>query len=173
MRRYTAFFVILILLLLSYKWWLTANSVVPSKSNLSVVFVGFTNNPQHTMQPVRVEVIQGATGFCALFRVTNVSTNNYIRFDTSSVEANDGRGWAHFAPISSWAGVEGSVWSPGYSCLYAVAWPPGLPMNVAWRLQLSVAREPSGLRESINRKLGREVFGPYGKQTMVSSEVSQ
>ena len=94
MRRYTAFFVILILLLLSYKWWLTANSVVPSKSNLSVVFVGFTNNPQHTMQPVRVEVIQGATGFCALFRVTNVSTNNYIRFDTSSVEANDGRGWA-------------------------------------------------------------------------------
>ena len=173
MRRYTAFFVILILLLLSYKWWFTANSVVPSKSNLSVVFVGFTNNPQHTMQPVRVEVVQGATGFCALFRVTNIGTNNHIRFNTSSVESNDGRGWADFAPIRSWAGVGGSVWSPGYSCLYAVAWPPGLPTNTAWRLKLSVAREPSGLREYVNRKLGREVFGPYGGHAMVSSEVSQ
>ena len=173
MRRYTAFSGILILLLLGYTWKLARNSVVPVKRDLSVVFVGFTNNPQHTMQPVRVEVVQGATGRCALFRVTSVSTNNYIRFNTSSVESNDGRGWAQFAPVSSWAGVEGSVWSPGYSCLYAVAWPPGLPTNMAWRLQLSVAREPSGLREYVNRKLGREVFGPYRRQAMVSSEVSQ
>ena len=169
MRRYKLFFVVLILLLLAYMWWLTRSSNVSSKSDLSVVFVGFTNNPQHSMQPVRVEVCQGATGVCALFRVTNMSTNSYIRFDTSSVERKDERGWAQFAPVGSWAGVGGSVWSPGYSCLYAVAWPPGLATNTAWRLQLSVAHEPSGLREFVNRKLGREVFGAYGRQAAESS----
>src|SRR6185369_16318663 len=68
MRRYKVFFVALILLLLAYAWWLARSSAV-SKSDLSVVFVGITNNPQHTMKPVRVEVCQGATGVCALFRV--------------------------------------------------------------------------------------------------------
>ena len=154
-------------------WWLAGSASVSSKSELSVVFVGFTNNPQHTMQPVRVEVCQGATGFCAMFRVTNVSTNRYIRFDTSSVERKDGRGWAQFAPVSSWAGVEGLDWSPGNSCLYAVAWPPGLATNTAWRLQLSVAHEPSGLRSFVNGMLGREVLGAYGSQAGTSSEVSQ
>lgn len=173
MRRYEVLFSVLIVFLLAYTWWLAGSSNVSSKSNLSVVFVGFTNNPQHSMEPVRVEVCQGATGVCALFRVTNASTNRWIRFDTSTVERKDGQGWAQFSPVGSWAGVGGSVWSPGYSCLYAVEWPPGLPTNTAWRLQLSIAHEPSGLRAFVNRMLHREVFGAYGSQAGVSSEVSQ
>lgn len=161
------------MLLLGCAWWLTANSGAASKRDLAVVFLGFTNNPQHTMQPVRVEVVPGAIGDCALFRVTNLSSNQHIRFDTSSVEWRDERGWTPFTPIAAWAGVGGAVWSPGYSCLYAVAWPPGLVTNQVWRMRVSVAHEPDGLREFVNRKLGREVFGFSGSHTITSSEVRQ
>src|SRR6266496_3199306 len=153
MRRSAIIFIVVILLLLGCLLWMSVRSHERDRS-LAVVFVGWTNNPQHTFSPFRVEVVpQGATGLCALFRVTNVRRSGYILFSTSSVETNDGRGWTAFVPAGSWSGVGGSTWTPGYTCLYAVGWPPGLPTNSSWRLQLSVAREPSGFYRYANEKL--------------------
>lgn len=154
--------------------WRVASQASFGKPDLSVVFVGFTNNPQMTMEPVRVNVTEGANGLCALFSIANTRTDELlIQFKTASVEWNDGRGWSRFVPTARWAGPEGSLWQPGYSCLYAVAWPPGLSTNSAWRLLMSFALEPSGLRLSVNKKLKRELFGPYHWRTTVSSEVKQ
>jgi hypothetical protein len=173
MRRFIALFVIVTLLLLGGLWSFRRDAGSPGSSNLSVVFVGFTNNPQGAMQPVRIEVVEGAAGMCALFRVANVGTNRPLDFKTLSIESTNRRGWVPFVPKTAWNGIEGAHWEPGYGCFYAVGWPPGLPTNATWRLRLSVTREPSGVRRLVNRMLNREVFGPSGRQTMLSSEVSK
>jgi len=163
---------IVMALLLTVIWWVLATSHPANPPRLSVVFVEFTNNPVHTMQPVRVEVPQGAKGLCALFQVSNADPNQ-IQFDTLAVDTNNGSSWARFAPVTPWRGIEGSLWLGGYSCLYAVAWPPGLPTNIAWRLELSVAKELTGLRADANELVGRKLFRPMGRVTTLSSEVRQ
>src|SRR5262245_6632769 len=161
MRRNTSIFVLLVILAPGLAWLIVGRLMV-NAPNISVVFVGFTNNPVHTMQPVRVEIPQGAKGLCALFQVTNVS-RKIVRFDTVGVEINDGHGWTRFAPGAFWRGVEGSMWSPNYSCLYAVACPAGLPTQAVWRIQVSVAEETRNARAYVNGVPGRQVFGPFAK----------
>lgn len=172
-RKYIAIPAVLCLLLVVYLFWSGAGSGPPPK--LSVVFLGMTNNPTRQMTPTRVEVCQGATGLCAIFRVVNTASNKFIWFKAASVEQKTETGWQPFVPNSgSWSGVEGSVWQPGYGCLYAVAWPPGLSTNASWRFRVPYGREPSALATIINQKLGREIF-KSGRQesTVTSSEVKQ
>lgn len=173
MRRNIILITVLVLPFLASLCWIALKPASPAKSDLSVEFMGMTNNPEHTMTPVRVEVIPGTPGRHALFRVKNNNPDKLIRFDTSCVETNDGQGWKKFVPAGDWAGVGGSEWFPGYSCFYAIAWPPGLPTNVVWRMQMSVAREPTGLRQKINEFTVRKIFGDYDYQTTASSEVKQ
>lgn len=142
---------------------------------LRVDFVGFTNNPVATMTPVRVCLTRGTTGFCALFRVTNPDSTRFARFNTTGLEVNNGHGWEPAPFPGPGFGMGGGKWSPGYGCLFAVGWPPVVSTNAAWRLQLSVAHEPTprGIRERINFLLGREIFGFNDKQTVTSPEVRQ
>ena len=153
-------FAAFILLLVAYLFWM-GGQAGPTSPKLSVVFVGMTNNPIRTMTPTRLAVCQGATGRCAMFMVSNISSNRYIWFNTASVEQKTETGWQQFIPSSgSWFGLEGGEWSPGYGCLVAVGWPPGLATNASWRLQVRYGREPSSLGIKLNKMIGRQLFPP-------------
>jgi hypothetical protein len=163
-----------LLLLVGYLFWSSVYAVAPA-TKLSVVFVGMTNSPMRQMTPTRLEVCQGATGLCAKFWVTNIATKQFIWFKTVSIEQKTDAGWQSFVPSGGpWSGVEGSLWQPGYGCLYAVGWPPGLATNATWRLQVLYGRDPSEFGIVVNQKIGRDIF-PSGKGelTIPSSEVKQ
>ena len=170
-RRYLAAFAALLLLLAAYLFWSGVHAG-PQTAKLSVLFIGMTNNPTAVMTPTRVEVCQGATGLCAMFWVTNIAAKQFIWFATASVEQKTETGWQPFVPSGgSWSGVEGSLWQPGYGCLYAVGWPPGLATNATWRLQVRYGREPPTLGIIINEKSGREIFKSGRQESMVPSSV--
>jgi hypothetical protein len=126
------------------------------------------------MGPPRIEVCGGASGTCALFLVTNITRHQFLWFKTASLERKTETGWERFTPTNgAWSGPEGSLWAPGYGCFVAVGWPPGLPTNVCWRLQLSYGRDPSELGILINQKSGREFFhSRKSENTVLSSTVS-
>jgi hypothetical protein len=140
----------------------------PTTPDLSVIFVGLTNGPVRQMTPTSIEVASSATGLCALFWVTNVGTRADLRFRTTSIEQRTRQGWERFVVSKAWSGVGGSLWTPGYGCLFAIAWPPGMSTNATWRLQLSCQREPTGLRGRINDELGWEAFHA-GQDRFISS----
>jgi len=142
---------------------------------LSVLFTGMTNNVTRTMGPPRIALCRGSSGACALFLVTNLTGREYLWFKTGSVERKTETGWERFNPTDwSWSGPEGSLWGPGYGCFFAVGWPPGLPTNACWHLQLSYGREPGVLGILINQKSGREFFHSGKAESRVSSsEVSR
>jgi hypothetical protein len=127
------------------------------------------------MTPTRIELCQGATGLCAMFRVANITSNQFIWFKTASVEQKTETGWRPFVPSKgSWSGIEGLLWRPGYACLVAVGWPPGLSTNASWRLQVSYGRDPSTFGILVNQKLERDIFKSGREESTVSSsEVSQ
>jgi hypothetical protein len=157
-HKYTSASFAFVLLLLPLVLW-GSSRPVPAATSLSVGFVGLTNGPARQMKPTRIEVCQGATGLCAMFSVRDVSSNRWIWFKTASIEQKTPTGWQTFLPNrASWSGINGGYWSPGYGCLYAVGWPPGLPTNATWRLRVSYGPEPSRLGMIVNRKLGREIF---------------
>ena len=151
--------------------------VGPPTTKLSVEFVGMTNSPMPQTTPIRVVVTKDATGLCALFFVTNISTKQFIWFETASVEQKTETGWKPFVPIGgSWTGIEGRVWSPGSGCLVAVAWPPGLATDATWRLQMSYGRDTSTFGQPINQNMNvRELYPSEKKaeETIPSSEVHQ
>jgi hypothetical protein len=163
-------------LLLLLACWVWANlRPGPPSAKLSVVFIGMTNNPARQMTPTRIELCQGATGPCAMFLVKNITSHEYIWFQTASVEQKASAGWQRFVLTnSSWSGVGGSLWQPGYGCLFGVGWPPGLPTNAVWRLRLTCGRDPSELGIIINQKLGRTVFHSGKEEAgVLSSEVKE
>jgi hypothetical protein len=170
--KYLAAVAAILLVLGVYAAWSSLRPS-PQLQELSVLFVGMTNNVTRAMGPPRIEVCGGASGTCALFLVTNTTSRHFLWFNTASVERKTETGWEHFTPADvSWSGPQGSLWSPGYGCFLAVGWPPGLPTNACWRLQVSYGREPSRLGILINQKSGRELFHS-GKveATVPSSEV--
>jgi hypothetical protein len=161
-----------ILLALSF-YWSVANlrpSVPPQK--LSALFIGMTNNATRTMGPPRIEVSGGASGAFALFLVTNTTRHDFLWFKTAAVEQKTPAGWQPFMPTGlAWSGPQGNLWSPGYGCLFGVDWPPGLPTNACWRLQLTYGRDPGALGILINQKSGREFFhSGKAENTIPSSE---
>jgi hypothetical protein len=175
MKRLRQIFTILagLILILVALLFSAHGSAPPTK--LSVVFVGMTNNPARQMTPKRIELCQGATGLCAMFLVSNAAPKQSFWFKTDSIEQKTPTGWQPFVPSAGgWSGVEGSRWTPGYGCLYAVGWPPGLPTNATWRLQIGYGRDPSILQLVVNKKLGWELFRSGKKQSIIpSSEVIQ
>ena len=173
-HKYTVTIFAFVLLLLAVVLW-GSSRPVPGAKSLSVGFVGMTNGPARQMKPTRIEVCQGATGLCAMFSVRDVSSNRWIWFKTASIEQKTQTGWQTFLPnATSWSGVEGGMWSPGYGCLIAVGWPPGLPTNATWRLRVGYGREPSTWARVVNRKIGLEIFRSGREVATVSSgEVSQ
>lgn len=156
-----------------WSWSELGRRVQPQK--LAVLFTGMTNNVTRTMGPPRIEVCGGSSGDCALFLVTNVSRGQYLWFKTAWVERKAETGWERFTPTNqSWSGPEGSLWAPAYGCFFAVGWPPGLPTNGCWRLQMRYGRDPSALGIIINQHTGREFFhSGQAESTFPSPEVSR
>ncbi len=163
--------VVLVLFTLVLLYWTIDPAAAASASRPTISFVGMTNNPVRQMLPFRVETCEGATGLCALFWVTNTAPR-MTSFKTASVEIKTNRGWEPFVPAGApWRGVEGSLWHQNYGCFYAVGWPPGLPTNAVWRLQVRHAAEPPLLGIIINQKLGRDLFRPGKEFTTTTSEI--
>ena len=162
--------VVLVAVFVVFFFWVGRHPDPPS-----IIFVGMTNNPTRQMSPTRVEVSGDATGPCALFLVTNAVGNQYVWFKTTAVEQKTKTGWQPYVPGGGpWTGIGGMLWQPGYGCLIAVSWPPGLPTNATWRLELSYGADPSSYGILINQRLGRNIFGG-GKPAGIipSPEVSQ
>ena len=174
-RRYGIVIATLLLLSLAYLCWRSVPRGA-SAQILSVVFIGTTNSPILKMGSIPVEVCSGATGLCALFRVTNTaSKQSVVWFKTASVEEKTMTGWQPFVPRSVvWSGVEGSGWPAGYVYVYAVGWPPGLSTNASWRLQVPYRRKSFPLASIINHLLRREIFkNDQPDSIAVSTEVKQ
>jgi hypothetical protein len=145
----------------------------PPTGDLAVTFLGITNNPAPSFRPVRLAMVGGATGLCAIFRIANVTSNYFLEFEGAGVERlSPEKGVTNsFSP--RYSGTLGSRWMPGYSCLYAFGWPSEVPTNESWRLVLTVQREPGGIRRHVNDYMQRDFFTlkPYAKHTIRSTEV--
>src|SRR5690348_13325704 len=163
--------VALLLILLFGLLALLPKEVAPT-GDLAVTFLGVTNNPARSFRPVRLEMPQGTTGLCAIFRVANVTSNYFLEFDGAGVERLLPEKGGTNSFTERYSGGLGSRWMPGYSCLYAFSWPSEVPTNKSWRLVLTVQREPGGIRRHINDYMQREVFTlpPYAKHTIRSTE---
>ncbi len=178
-RKYVAFAAVLVIV--SLLFLISPHSRTgTTQKKLAVIFIGLTNSPTRTMGPPRVEVCPGATGLCALFLVTNTTSKEFLWFKTPFAEQKSEGEWKQLShDANTWAGVQGSLWGPGYGCLMAVGWPPGLPTNSTWRLLVEYGPDPSTLGILINqhvseRVLGRDLFHGGEKEKSVSSaEVSR
>ena len=173
MRRYLFIlgFGLIVLLLVPFRT--KSRTPIATKSDLSIMLVGFTNNP--TWPPL--SFAGSGKGLHALFAVTNTSTSEFIQFDTVAVEWFDGGAWKEFGPLlegwptNLWRGISGSRWSPGHGCVQAVAW-PGISTNSSWRLRLSVSTDPTLFKQVVNEKVGQEIFHPHGTVSVMGPEVS-
>src|SRR4051812_23927713 len=99
----------------------------PPSGDLAVTFLGVTNNPVQSMKPIRLSMAQATTGLCAVFRVSNVTTNYYLNFNGEFIEMASDTGWKALPPSQRFCGLGGATWSPNYGCLLAVAWPSSVP----------------------------------------------
>jgi hypothetical protein len=172
-RNWMLFVGALLVLALVIGWIRSQAHSTPGPPPVSVVFTELMNDPVARMAPARVAVGAGATGLCAMFWVTNTSTDKYCWIRTAGVETQGPGGWQERRQIDvSWYGVMVSMWRPGYGCLVAVGWPPGIPTNECWRLKLIYGEDPSLGKSAINQKLGWVLFHPSDELgRFASSEV--
>jgi hypothetical protein len=169
--RYASGFLLLLLILALLLARLPREA--PPTGDLAVTFLGVTNNPIRSFTPVRLEMLQGTTGLCAIFRIANVTSNYFLEFEGAGVERLSAEKGGTNSFSQRYSGTLGSRWTPGYSCLYAFSWPPEVPTNENWRLVLTVQREPGGIRRHINDYMQRDVFTlrPYAQHTIRSTQV--
>jgi hypothetical protein len=142
---------------------------MPFSNELAFVFMGTTNNPKGWSGPPPVVVVGDGQGWHALFAATNLTTNHCLYLGIDRIEEAAGDVWVEHKLSSS---LPSSIWSPGYSCLYAVPWPDGLPTNRLWRMNLWVRHEPPVILNWVNQRLNREVFPPRGRSCATSSLVT-
>jgi hypothetical protein len=109
--------------------------------DLSVTFIGLTNNPVSQLRPYRLIVQGSATGTYALFNLKNANHLRSIGFETVGVEELTTNGWVASHPALPWQGIKGAVWLPGSGAVWAIGWPPGLASNATWRLTLRWRQE--------------------------------
>jgi hypothetical protein len=173
MRTRAPFILLAVLVLLACLWLFRSAPSAPRAADLSVVFLGLTNDPGRSVYPVLSVLpgVSGGRGLHALFAVTNISQGRYVQFGISTVETHRGDTWRAY-DSKVFPAALGALWSPGYSALYAVPWPEGLPTDTPWRLRLWVAREPLPELAFVNQRLGRELFRPQGRHAVTSSSVT-
>jgi hypothetical protein len=179
----------LLFLLLLFGWGngIRRGSAPP---RLAVGLVAVENNPGHPRARAPT-VLNGITGLCAIFALTNISKDASIWFDTSAVEQRVGSEWRripvppyesreriHLQGGKPWWAIAsnstGTKFSPGTSCHFVVAWPPDLPTNASWRLELCCGPEPSANARKWDAMLGFRWFTRRTKgQTVYTPEVRQ
>ncbi len=163
-----------------------------STPRLTVVFVGAENDPI-SHPPNGPTVLHGGRGLCAVFAVTNISKQDAIWFNTCAVEQKVGSEWRRTLVPSYLSRVLGAkpwflidsddvndVYPPGRAWYYVVPWPPNLPTNAIWRLQLRYGRAPSAFTKKMSStfdftgKLGSALFNTRrATGTLVTPEVRQ
>jgi hypothetical protein len=164
---------------------------------LAVGLVAIDNNPGSRPQLIPM-VLNGNTGLCAVFAVTNVAKDASIWFNTSALEQKVGSEWRRTvlppyhvrvddelrAGRKPWFLIDSDdvydLCPPGRAWYYAVAWPPDVPTNGVWRLQLRYGRAPSALTVKLSDafdftgRLGAILFNKHRTQgTLVTPEVRQ
>jgi len=121
-----------------------------------------------------VQKIGGREGLCAVFRISNVTSNYFVDYHGVAIEVrtNANSPWLTFKSKSS-DDFMGGTWTPGYSSLFAMQWPPEAPTDSTWRVVVNVERQRRGVRRMINDRLGRQVFRlpNYAQHTIRSTEV--
>lgn len=177
-------------LLATVLFWLCGGLRIGSApTRLAVVFVNVQNDPV-SHPPKGPTVLHGGLGLCAIFAVTNVGTDASMWFRTSAVEHRVGEEWRRnpVPPYRSrvvdqlrtggkpWFLIDSDdvndVFPPGRGWYYAVPWPPDVPTNAVWRLELRYGRLPSPRARKVDDQLGVRLFARRGQgRTLVTPEV--
>ena len=172
-------------------WWCGGFRGITPPTRLAVLLVAVEGDPMHH-PPGRSTVLNGITGLSAIFAVTNLSPDASIWFDTCAVEQKVEGGWRRIpvAPYGSrvtdqvrvggnpWFGIASEEVNDAYppeTCWhYVVAWPPDVPTNASWRLQLRYGPQPSPKATKLDDALGLVLFAKRGRgQTILTPEVRQ
>jgi hypothetical protein len=164
---------------------------------LAVGLVAVESEPGSHPQKLPM-VLHGNTGLCAVFAVTNVAKDASIWFNTYALEVKVGAEWRRtvLPPYHTRVDDELRAWRkpwflidsediydvcpPGRAWYYAVAWPPNVPTNGTWRLELRYGIAPSALTVKLNDAfdftgtLGSVLFNKHRVQgTLLTPEVKQ
>jgi hypothetical protein len=124
--------------------------------------------------------------------VTNLSQEASIWFDTCAVEQKVGDEWrrlqvsAYSARVTDQLRAGGKPWfgiasdavnqayPPGTCWNYVVGWPPDVPTNATWRLELRCGSRASAKAEKLDDALGIDIFPRRrGGQTILTPDVRQ
>jgi hypothetical protein len=161
-----------------------------STPRLTVMLVGVENDPI-SHPPDGPTVLHGGRGLCAVFAVTNISKQDAIWFNTCAVEHKVGLEWrrtlvpSYLSRVLSekpWLLIDSDdvndVYPPGRAWYYVVPWPPNIPTNATWRLQLRYGRTPSAFTKKMSSafdftgKLGSTLFNKRRAEgTLLTPEV--
>lgn len=179
-----------VLLPLLVCWWGGGfQAAKPTKLGVELLAV-VTDDPMHR-RAERSTVLNGITGLSAIFAVTNGSQDASLYFDTCAVEQKIQGEWQrtevppYESRVRQKRGVGAPPWSgiasddvggypPGTCWNYVVAWPPGVPTNATWRLQLRYWRCASPTAMKLDDELGIDLFPRRRSgQTILTPEVRQ
>jgi hypothetical protein len=179
-------------LLLFVVFWSCGGFPAFKPTRLAVVLAAVEADPMHHLPRERATVLNGITGLCAIFAVTNLSQEDSVWFDTCAVEQKVEGKWLHMpvppyarrvtdqirAGRKPWYGIASDevnhIYPPGTCWNYAVAWPPDLPTNAVWRLQLRYGRQPSPKAKKIDDAIRINLFARHGKgDVLFTPEVKQ
>lgn len=180
-----------LLLLLLLVFWSGGGFQAAKPTRLGVLLLAVEGDPMRH-PPERSTVLNGITGLCAIFAVTNCSQDASVWFDTCAIEQRIQGEWQrtevppYGLRVIKKLGVQGTPWSgiasddvnhvcpPGTCWNYVVAWPPGVPTNATWRLQLRYWRRASPRAMKVDDTLGIDLFARRGRgQTILTPEVRQ
>ncbi len=127
-----------------------------------MALVGVENDPI-SHPPNGPTVLHGGRDLCAVFAVTNISKRDAILFNTCAVEQRVGQEWrrtlvaAYLARVLAqkpWLLIDSDdvndVYPPGRAWYYVVPWPPNIPTNATWRLQLRYGGAPSAFTKKMS-----------------------
>jgi hypothetical protein len=187
-RRFLVLMGALLSLLLVF--WLSGGfQGFPQPPRLAVGFVTVESDP--FFHPMRgPTVLNGAAGLCAIFAVTNAGKDTSVWFDTCAVEQNVGTEWRRTPVLpyalrvteiprigeTPWVGITSDSvnnnYPPGTAWYYVVEWPPGVPTNACWRLELRYGAQPSPKAQKLDDALGVRLFSKRGRgETLLTPEV--
>jgi hypothetical protein len=110
MRRPARFILLAALLLLACFWLIRSAPSGSRAADLSVVFLGLTNDPGGSVYPL-LSVVSSGRGLHALFAATNISQGRSVQFGISTVETQRGDIWRAY-DSKVFPAALGALWSP-------------------------------------------------------------
>ena len=170
-------------------FWLFGGFRTGSPSaRLTVGFLGAQYDPV-SHPPNGPTVLNGGTGRCAVFAVTNAGENASLWFDTCALEQKVAGEWRRTpvppyalrvvdrlrAGSNAWFLIASdevnNVYPPGRAWFFVVAWPPDVPTNSCWRLGLRYGPAPSATASKLDAALGINFFARRRGEMLFTPEV--